>query len=339
VGVCIPTYEQAHLLRHAVVSAFTQAYDGPLDVWVSDDASGDDTADVLAQLLREFPALHVVRQPVNLGIAANASSVLRQAHAEFLVRLDSDDELRPGYVDRLARALALDSRAGYAHTQVLEIDEQGRAIRTRYLNRGSGFQDSETALRAALRGYRTAANILMFRRAALERVGFYDDRLTRVADQDLAIRMADAGYGNVYVAETLASYRVWSYASGERAGRKRGELAAYRHLFDETLASAWNRRGWNPRELTRQRNRVAARQCASCFSSLCPPGESEELVALLLQVGDGPGVRARVRLCRWGLAPLVGRWARLPERAKRPVKTVLARLRRLGRKPHRLGLP
>jgi GT2 family glycosyltransferase len=327
VAICIPTYNQAQMLRRAVSTSMSQEYDGPLEVWVADDASTDDTGAVLDALLEEFPGLQVLRQPTNLGIAGNCSAVLRKPQAEFLVRLDSDDELMPGYVERLAKLMLAEPRAGYGHTQVLEIAEDGRPLRTLHLARGTGFQDSDTALRASLSGYRAVANILMFRREALERLNFYDGRPDFVEDYDLAIRMADAGYGNIYVAETLAKYRVWTDREGARSRRKGLQLAGYQRIFDETFATAWSRRGWDQKQLTRRRNRLAALHCASCFAKAYSSAEQDELVAVLRRLGDGPRVRARIRICRLGLAPLVEYADLLPTRAKRPVKALLARAR------------
>jgi glycosyltransferase involved in cell wall biosynthesis len=328
VAVCIPTYNQAHLLRRAVVSAANQTYNGAVEMWVADDASTDETPDVIAELVREFPDLHVLTQASTSGVSANSSAVLRQPRAEFLVRLDSDDELMPQYVERLVGLMQEEPQAGYAHTQVLEIDEHGNAIRTRRLARGTGFQDSETALRASLSGYRTVANILMFRRGVLEQLQFYEGRPESGEDYDLAIRMADAGYGNIYVAETLASVRTWTDAAGVRPRRKGLQLDGYRRIFDETFVPAWSRRGWDQKELTRQRNRLAARHCASCFAKRYSAAERDELVTMLRRLGDSRTVRVHIYVCRLGLAGPVGYAHQLPERAKRVAKAVLARLRR-----------
>jgi glycosyltransferase involved in cell wall biosynthesis len=329
VAICIPTYNQAHLLASAITSAALQSYAGPLEIWVGDDASTDDTPDVLAGLVREVPNLHVLKQPKNLGIAANSSALLRQPETELLVRLDSDDELEPAYVSRLSTLMQDEPQAGYAHTQVLEIDERGAAKRVRRLIRGTGFQDAETALRASLSGYRTTANILMFRRDALQHLGFYDARPEFVEDYDLSIRMADAGYGNVYIDETLARYRVWTDAAGMRARRKGLQLAGYRRIFDEVFAPAWQRRGWDTQELVRMRNKLAAHHCASCFAEQYSADEQTELVRLLLALADGPWVQLRVHLCRLGMAPMLQFVAWLPSQAKQTAKTSMSRARRL----------
>lgn len=331
VAICIPTYNQGHLLASAVTSAARQRYDGPLEIWVGDDASTDDTSEVLAQLTQELANLHVLKQPRNLGIAANSSALLRQPQAELLVRLDSDDELEPGYVARLSTMMRDEPRAGYGHSQVLEIDEHGAARRVRRLIRGTGFQDAETALRASLTGYRTTANILMFRRDALEQLGFYDSRPEFVEDYDLSIRMADAGWGNIYVDETLARYRVWTDAAGMRARRKGLQLEGYRRIFDEVFAPAWERHGWDTRELTHMREKLAAHHCASCFAEQYSTDEQAELVRLLLALADGARVRFRVRLCELGMAPTLQWAARLPAQAKQLAKTLVSLSRSTAR--------
>ncbi len=172
----------------------------------------------------------------------------------------------------------------------------------------------------------------MFRRDALERLGFYDSRPEFVEDYDLSIRMADAGYGNVYIDETLARYRVWTDAAGTRARRKGLQLEGYRRIFDEVFAPAWERRGWEARELVRMRNKLAAHHCASCFAEQYSADEQAELVRLLLALADGPGVQLRVRLCRLGLAPTFRYAAWLPTQAKRAAKTLMSRSRRLTAK-------
>src|SRR4051794_15201302 len=68
VAICIPTYNQADFLERAVDSALRQDYAGPVEVWVADDASTDDTPSLLARLREAHPALEAIRQEANLGI-------------------------------------------------------------------------------------------------------------------------------------------------------------------------------------------------------------------------------------------------------------------------------
>jgi glycosyltransferase involved in cell wall biosynthesis len=330
VAVCIPTYNQAAYLAAAVESAAVQRYSGALEIWVGDDASTDQTQSVLETLARDVKALKVLRQSENLGIARNASALMRRPQTDFIVRLDSDDVLEPDFVACLAPMMAAAPKAGYGHTAVTEIDRDGLALRIRRIARGTGLQPAEVALRASLSGYRTAANVLMFRRAALEALHYYDGRPTFVEDYDLSIRMADAGYGNVYIDEPLARYRVWEDAGGLRSRRKALQIAGYIRIFDEALKPAWLRRGWNTRQLRRRRRRLAAQHCASCFAPTYVSAEHQELVRLLRELGGGHRLELYIVLCRLGLGHRIERLARGRQRGKNFVKAAI----RVVRKSH-----
>ncbi|HST54667.1 MAG TPA: glycosyltransferase family 2 protein [Solirubrobacteraceae bacterium] len=320
VAICIPTFNQADYLRLAVRSAATQSYAGVCEIWVGDDASSDHTEAVLDELTREFEGLRVVRREKNVGIAVNSSSLLAMPRTDLLVRLDSDDELEPEFLVRLIELMGGAPSAGYGHSAITEIDEHGNRRRERRLARGTGHQDAEAALRASLSGHRAAANIVMFRRSALEELNFYSFETEYVEDYDLSVRMADAGYGNVYVDELLGRYRVWSDAAGVRARRKAMQLSGYTRMFEHTFPRAWERRGWSTRALRRRRERLARHHCASCFGAQNTAQEQQELVGLLRRLGDSRGLRLRIMLCRLGFAALLMRVDKLPAHVKRVVK-------------------
>lgn len=325
VAICIPTYNQAGFLEGAVESALRQDYQGPTEIWIADDASTDGTAALLERLQREHPAIAVIRQEANVGIAANVSALLRAPQSELLVRLDSDDELAPAFLTRLVDLMRAHPEAGYGHSGVTEIDDQGNEKSRRRLARSTGFQPAEEALRASLSGYRTVANVLIFRRAALRELDFYSGRPEFVEDYDLSVRMADAGYGNVYVDEPLARYRVWEDEGGSRSRRKGLQLAGYIRIFGEVFEPAWERRGWDLRPVRRQRARFAAHHCAHCFGPQYTPAERAHLISLLEQLGNGPRLRLRLGLCRLGLAPWLERAVHLRGRAKSALKAALKR--------------
>lgn len=321
VAVCIPTYNQAQYIAQSVHSALAQTWPH-VEVWVSDDASTDETSDVLAGI--RDPRLRVVRHPQNLGMLANTSFVLSQPDATYVVGLDSDDLLEPGYLASLIPLMDAHDRAGYGHTAVREIDEDGNFRKLRVLFRRTGFRGADRALHDSLKGLRTAANILTFRKAALEQVGYLRGRPDHVYDYDLSIRLADAGWGNVYLAKPLASYRVWSDLGGQRPRRTAVQFRGYARIFDESIAAAWRRRGWNEKELQRQRRRLASASAAACFAPQYSDDERRELTALLLAISDCFTVRAKLWMCRHGVP--VAKWDRIRSLPKQLIKQSLFRL-------------
>lgn len=288
--VCIPTYNQSRYLREAVRSVAEQS--APVRLLVSNDASPDDTEEVIRELQRQyrFDAYHH-RQ--NLGISANLQWLLRQPRTPLIMRLDSDDLLHPEYVRELSELLARFPKAGYAHCAVTEIDGEGRRIGERRLARVHEYQDSAASLRASMKGYQVAANILLFRRDALESVDFGagSAKLNFVEDYDLSIRLADAGWGNVYSGKVLACYRMWSGSSRPVAGRKLTEVRGLTQIFSESLSTAFARRGWSLAPLRRRRIEVALLNSEILDRAEFAPGEREEMISALLQLGDSSRVR------------------------------------------------
>jgi glycosyltransferase involved in cell wall biosynthesis len=327
VAICIPTFNQAAFLALSARSALAQGYTGELEIWISDDASTDATPAVIAELCAESDRVRSVRQERNLGIAGNASAALRAPEAEYVVRLDSDDLLEPGYVEYVVDRMERHQKAAYAHTAVQEIDAHGRVLRTRRVARPTGFREADRALRDSLSGYRTAANILTFRKSCLEAVSFYEGRPDFVEDYDLSVRLADAGFGNVYIDEPLARYRVWTDERGMRPRRKGLQLVGYRRIFEESIEPAWSSRGWSLRPVRRRRAKLAALHAPSLFLAGYTREEQGALIEDLLGLSNALRVRLRVRLCRTGLASQLARVNRIPFRVKDMVKAVLSSVR------------
>ena len=311
VAICVPTYNQAPYLADAVRSACAQTYRDSAgrapEIWLSDDASTDETPAVAAQLQLEFPQLNAFRQPHNLGMSGNPRWVVKQPRTRYIVKLDSDDILHPDYVRELVKLLEAQPQAGYGHVAVEQIDEAGAVTRVRRLQRASGFVGADEALRAAVRGYRVAANICIFRREALEAVDFLKTDMAFCDDWDLSVRLADAGWGNVYCEQILAQYRVWEDADQVRPRRKLDEIEGNIRVFHESLAPAFARRGWDEAPIRAQRRANALQHASVLDSPLFAPAQRQKLARLLRQLGDSPRLRVRLRAMRAGYGPLL-RW-------------------------------
>lgn len=288
--VCIPTYNQASYLRAAVRSVAEQT--APVRLLVSNDASPDETAEVLAELQRTY-RFEAVNHPVNRGISGHLQWMLRQPTTPFLMRLDSDDLLHPEYVATLSALLDAYPKAGYAHCAIQEMDGEGKPLHQRRLARTQVYRDADTTLRQSVGGYQVAANLLLFRREALAAVDFGagSAKLDFVEDYDLSVRLADAGWGNVYAKEVLASYRMWRGDSRPVVKRKLTEVRGLAQIFAGSLTEGFARRGWNLAPLRRRRVQLAVANANVLDRATFDPGEREQMMAALLQLGEAPSLR------------------------------------------------
>lgn len=321
--VCIPTYNQAEYLRDAVLSVALQT--APVRLLVSNDASPDNTVEVLRELQEQYEFV-AVNQPRNLGISANLQWLLRAAETPLIMRLDSDDVLHPEYIAELSALLERYPKAGYAHCAIQDIDAEGKALRERRLARSDVFQDAETALRRAVGGYQVTANVLLFRREALLSVDFGagSEKVNFVEDYDLSVRLADAGWGNVYSNKVLASYRIWHAASRPAVGRKLTEIRGVTHIFEESLARAFRKRGWPMEVLARRRAALALANAEILDRGEFAPGQREEMAEALLGLSDRR--LARMAVGPGPLAYLVRRTIAMSGVAQQRMKYLLKRL-------------
>jgi len=285
VSVCIPTYNQVLYIEKAVRSVADQSIP-PFEIIVSDDCSTDDTPKILKRLSEEIPILKVISQPVNMGISRNVDACLRAATGDYVLRLDSDDFIFPDFIEKISAGLDKHPSAGYAHAAVQEVDQFDKPLKQRKLARASGLQSPEDALKAAVYGYRVAANILMFRREALEKADYIAAKSNFAEDYYLCASIAANGYGNYYLNEILSSYRVWVDAGNVRQRRKLAEIIGLRKVFEEVLEPGFKARNWNTAILTRKRTDFACRHADCLGWAEYNSAEKEELKQELYRLSD-----------------------------------------------------
>ncbi len=109
---CIPTYKRAVLLAQALDSVLTQmppagAGRPPVEIVISDNASPDDTGEVVRRANLTYPAvpLRYWRQERNVGADANILAALNAGQGDFLLLFSDDDILLPGALAALLAAL------------------------------------------------------------------------------------------------------------------------------------------------------------------------------------------------------------------------------------------
>lgn len=100
VTVAITTHNRSELLKRALAGVLSQSY-SKLEILVSDDASNDETPQLMAEV--DDPRVKYLRIESPVGIAGNFQNALDHAHGELFMILNDDDELEAGAIEHLAR--------------------------------------------------------------------------------------------------------------------------------------------------------------------------------------------------------------------------------------------
>ncbi|WP_051335711.1 glycosyltransferase family 2 protein [Methylocapsa acidiphila] len=98
VSVIIVNYNYGRFLGQAVASVFAQAYPN-IECIVVDNASTDNSAEVLRELAKEFPTLSWIQRGDNGGQSVASIEGFARSSGEYVVFLDADDFLLPGFIE------------------------------------------------------------------------------------------------------------------------------------------------------------------------------------------------------------------------------------------------
>lgn len=118
VSVTIPTYNRAHLLPTVIRSVLDQTL-ADLEVFVSDNASTDETQEVVSSI--DDPRLHYLRNETNTGVHANLSRGLQVGTAPFVSVLQDDDLMLPKNLERKVQVLEENPSVGLVHSAFQRI--------------------------------------------------------------------------------------------------------------------------------------------------------------------------------------------------------------------------
>lgn len=106
ISYALIAYNQENFIREAVESALAQTY-SPLEIILSDDASHDQTFEIMRELAASYQGPHQIvlnRNPKNLGLCGHVNKVFEMAKGEWVVAAAGDDISYPNRVAELYSA-------------------------------------------------------------------------------------------------------------------------------------------------------------------------------------------------------------------------------------------
>lgn len=210
------------------------------ELLISDNASTDDTQDIIRAYAERDSRVRVVRHAENKGAPANFNFVFHETDGPYFMWAADDDRWEPGYVSACVAALQARSDAVLACTKIRFMDETG----------GPGMLDGAMYDNSDL----SCASLFQRIRVLLSRGAWYQiyglirrDALVRTrlagnafgADVVLLVELAAQGK-LVRVPDVLFHYRLFQQRiEHDRGGwhesianRDRARLAPYTHLQD-----------------------------------------------------------------------------------------------------------
>ena len=194
VSVILPTYNRAFTIRSSIESVLAQTY-ADFELIVVDDGSTDGTGDILKTIKDQ--RLKIIHSPENRGAAAARNLGIKASQADLIAFQDSDDLWAP---HKLAVQVGRAAQAGRA-TGVIYSSFRWRRGKRQGLT-PSRFRAAlrHTGLRryrldgdlwqALLCGNFITTQTALVSKAYLIEAGGFDERLARLQDWDLWLRLS-----------------------------------------------------------------------------------------------------------------------------------------------------
>lgn len=210
VSVIMGIYNCAKTLEEALECIVNQTYTN-WEVIMCDDCSSDNTIQIAEKYVQKYPGKFVLlKNKENCGLNYTLNKCLKVANGDYIARMDGDDLCAE---ERFAKEVAiLDERKDISimSTDMNFFDEKGVWGRTHT----EKIPTKESFLRAT--PFCHAA--CMVRKEAYWAVGGYSvsDKLLRVEDYHLWVKMYAKGYKGMNIQEPLYSMRDDRDAQGRR---------------------------------------------------------------------------------------------------------------------------
>jgi cellulose synthase/poly-beta-1,6-N-acetylglucosamine synthase-like glycosyltransferase len=186
----IPTFRRPLTLRRAIESVLAQTY-RDVCVRVYDNASGDETGEMMAAMVQADARLRYTARPVNVGAAENFIQASADVDTPFVSFLSDDDRLLPDFFTSALRELERYPQAGLFAGSTLELDAADRVqyAPLAWWPREGLYEPAESVVRMLGNRHPTWTGIV-FRSDALRAAGGLDRAASMALDLDAELRVA-----------------------------------------------------------------------------------------------------------------------------------------------------
>lgn len=218
----IPTYRRPHLLERAIRSVLKQTYPH-FQVYVCDNASGDNTASVVARIAEEDPRVKYFCQKKNIGSIPNFNFGMNQVTTPFFSLLSDDNILLPNFYEMAIQILHQHPEAALFAGQTISVNENNRITKISLKQWPAGLINPPEGLLSIWEKGLPTWEGLLFRREIIDKIGLLNPEVYGSADQEFIMRILRNH--SAYLVKTVCAIFMF-HSNSETIRRDLGEVVA-----------------------------------------------------------------------------------------------------------------
>ena len=234
-SVCIPAYNAAPYIEETVGRILSSDYPD-LEVFISDDASTDDTASRI-EAIRD-KRIRFVQQEKNLGLAGNWNYLYDNADCDYFLLVCSDDVIMPEALSKKAKVLDENPDVNIVFSSSYVIGSSGKRIMTRRPYKSDRRLDGKelSGELFCTKNFMAEPPNNMMRASAMREAGRFDDKLWYNIDVDYWLRILQTGNA-YYIDEPLSAFRISKTSVTGSSLTGRAKIMADEAVFMEKYRS------------------------------------------------------------------------------------------------------
>lgn len=232
VSVVVPNYNGIAFVEQCFKALIKDAPEAEL--LLVDNGSTDGSRELTAQC---FPQVRIIALKENYGFCRAANEGMKAASSPYVILLNNDTEVLPGFTKALVSALQLEPRAFSAGAKMIQlhhpekIDDAGNFYCALGWAFARGKDKSVEYYEEPDEIFAACGGAVIYRKAVLERIGYLDEsHFAYLEDIDLGWRAKTAGWKNIYAPEAKVLH-VGSGTSGSRYNEFKVSLSSRNSIY------------------------------------------------------------------------------------------------------------
>lgn len=193
VSVIVPCYKQAHFLSETLESVLNQTYPH-WECIVVNDGSPDHTEEIALDWRAKDKRFRYIKKE-NGGLSSARNAGIAVSKGQYILPLDSDDKIHPGYLERINSAFVKNSKIDLVTSRIQFF----------------GTKNTEYVLPVYSYKKQLVQNCFVccsaFSRASWERIQGYDEKMNSFEDWEFWIRLLNDKCEVYKIPELLFFYR------------------------------------------------------------------------------------------------------------------------------------
>jgi glycosyltransferase involved in cell wall biosynthesis len=210
-SVIMGNYNHAHYLVESIPAILNQSF-RPKEFIIIDDASTDNSVEVIEAFAKKDPVVRFYKNDINLGNAPTYIKALEKVTGDYFLVAAADDLVFPGLFEKSIEMLEKHPQAGLCSAISKRVDENGDELVTApeppYISKTPCYLSPDKVLRLSLDA--EAWCIIqtgIWRKTTFVEAGGFPVEAGEFAD-GFTIPLVTLNYGACFIPEILGMYRV-----------------------------------------------------------------------------------------------------------------------------------